>query len=311
MTLPALHAAPDADRGRVVAHDRHRVPAEPAARVVRRGQGYGRARHGEATGAGGAPVAVGESACGSSAQRRYASLASAVVVHAFDARDSLVPTLLAMRSYYTPPPVHPAPRYYTRAPNRLLDRTPQVGTTANETVIFVYEAVNFTLTQPLYELVRSLADVGYVVRIFASRLLTDGLFVCATRNASEALAVAQPGRKSPTFAFQYSHLLSWGAGACPRWRGCANGGGKTGLRCLDAVGAVVAPHAKRHPRHPTPRPSRPVVPIRPVAPPQAPGARTSPSATTRCATGEHAVCVVAGRACFPSPAVTVRRARRH
>lgn len=46
-------------------------------------------------------------------------------------------------------------------------------------------------------------------RIFASVLLTDGLFLCATRNASEALQVAQPFRRSPTFHYQYSHMLSW------------------------------------------------------------------------------------------------------
>ena len=96
-------------------------------------------------------------------------------------------------------------------------------------VIFVYEAINFAMTKDLYELVGAVL-VGAEVfneshalypypdplptdfRLFASTLLTDGLFVCATRNASEAMAKAQPARVSPTYAFQYSHLLSWGSG---------------------------------------------------------------------------------------------------
>jgi len=100
-----------------------------------------------------------------------------------------------------------------------------VGTTANETVIFVYEVLDFPLSQVLYELACSLL-IGYDnfnaslalypypspmpddLRVFASYLLTDGLFLCPTRNASEALLVNQPYRRSPIFHYQYSHLLA-------------------------------------------------------------------------------------------------------
>lgn len=92
-----------------------------------------------------------------------------------------------------------------------------VGTTANETVIFVYEVLDFPLPQLLYEaavavLVKpdKVADIMelYPVptpapedfRVFASTVLTDALFLCPTRNATEALLVAQPGRRSPICA---------------------------------------------------------------------------------------------------------------
>lgn len=99
-----------------------------------------------------------------------------------------------------------------------------VGTTANETVIFVYEVLDFPLSQPLYELAaslligpedfnKSLALYPYPdplpsdLRVFASYLLTDGLFLCPTRNASEALLANQPYRRSPIYHYQYSHQL--------------------------------------------------------------------------------------------------------
>ncbi len=48
------------------------------------------------------------------------------------------------------------------------------------------------------------------LRVFASYALTDSLFQCPTRNATEALYVAQPYRRSPIYVYQYSHLLSSG-----------------------------------------------------------------------------------------------------
>lgn len=105
-----------------------------------------------------------------------------------------------------------------------------VGTTANETVIFVYEVLDFPLSQLLYEAaVAVLVDLGSVgdimklypvpptppsdFRVFASTVLTDALFLCPTRNATEALQVAQPYRRSPTYHYTYNHLLSWGQAA--------------------------------------------------------------------------------------------------
>jgi carboxylesterase type B len=100
-----------------------------------------------------------------------------------------------------------------------------VGTTSNETVIFVYEALSATLDVTGYELaatvlfgldnfLKSLALYPFPVpapadyRVYASTLLTDGLFLCPTRNASEALLVAQPYRRSPIYHYQYSHLAA-------------------------------------------------------------------------------------------------------
>ena len=105
-----------------------------------------------------------------------------------------------------------------------------VGTTANETVIFVYEVLDFPLSQLLYELavgvLVNFANVSDIMRlypvppvppsdfrVFASTVLTDALFLCPTRNATEAMMAAQPFRRSPVYHYQYNHLLSWGAAA--------------------------------------------------------------------------------------------------
>ena len=106
-----------------------------------------------------------------------------------------------------------------------------IGTTANETVIFVYEVFNTSPGQYLnlslieYEIVAALL-VGPVFafestsiypyptplptdfKMFSSALLTDGLFLCPTRNATEALQAAQPFRRSKAYHWQYSHVLA-------------------------------------------------------------------------------------------------------
>lgn len=111
----------------------------------------------------------------------------------------------------------------------VLDVPIVLGTTANESVIFVYEALNFTLSELLYDLavavligpvaaVESTAPGLYPLpspplddyRVFASTMLTDGLFLCATRNATEGLLAAAPGRASGVWLYQYDHLMSWG-----------------------------------------------------------------------------------------------------
>ena len=114
---------------------------------------------------------------------------------------------------------------------QVLDVPYMIGTTSNETVIFVYEALNLSpgvyipLSQLEYELLAAaLIGVDFAVqstsiypyptplpddfKIFASRLLTDGLFLCPTRNASEALQAAQPFRRSKAYHWRYSHLLA-------------------------------------------------------------------------------------------------------
>jgi len=110
----------------------------------------------------------------------------------------------------------------------VLDVPIMLGTTANESVIFVYEALTFPLTPILFDLavavligpenaIASTAPDLYPLpvpaltdyRVFASTLLTDGLFKCAVRNATEALAVAQPYRRSKTFLYEYDHQESW------------------------------------------------------------------------------------------------------
>jgi carboxylesterase type B len=100
-----------------------------------------------------------------------------------------------------------------------------ISTTANETVIFVYEALTAPLDATGYAIAASVligpddyekSQALYPVpspppadyRVFASYLLTDGLFLCPTRNATEALQVAQPFRRSPAFHLQYNHLLA-------------------------------------------------------------------------------------------------------
>jgi len=103
-----------------------------------------------------------------------------------------------------------------------------VGTTANETVIFVYEVLDFALPELLYEAAVAVlvspdkvADIMrlYPVpapapedfRVFASSVLTDALFLCPTRNATEALLVAQPGRRSPICALRLRRRRAAGA----------------------------------------------------------------------------------------------------
>lgn len=105
-----------------------------------------------------------------------------------------------------------------------------VGTTENETVIFVYEVLDTPMPELLYELLvgllvspAALPEINKLyplpkptppdLRVFSSTVLTDGLFLCPTRNATEALYVKQPARKSPTYHYVYSHLLSWGQAA--------------------------------------------------------------------------------------------------
>jgi carboxylesterase type B len=113
----------------------------------------------------------------------------------------------------------------------IVDVPYMIGTTANETVIFVYEVFNtspgqyLNLSQVEYEVVAAaligpeyaMESVAYYpwpnplptdYKVFSSTLLTDGLFLCPTRNATEALFVAQPFRKSKAYHWQYSHVLA-------------------------------------------------------------------------------------------------------
>ena len=113
----------------------------------------------------------------------------------------------------------------------VLDVPYMIGTTANETVIFVYEVFNtapgqyLNLSQIEYDIVAALligptfaAESTLIYpfptppptdfKMFSSALLTDGLFLCPTRNASEALQAAQPFRKSKAYHWQYSHILA-------------------------------------------------------------------------------------------------------
>lgn len=162
----------------------------------------------------------------------------------------------------------------------------------------MWEAVNFNITQPLYEIIASVL-VGPEVfneskavypypdplpvdfRLFASTLLTDGLFVCATRNASEALAVAQPARKSPVFHFQYSHLLSWGPGA---WG--ANFTGEGARACGAKHGGRACGYNSRRSR--ARRVSATARPLHSHDNPRLFALVRFQSATTKCATGASA-----------------------
>ena len=97
-------------------------------------------------------------------------------------------------------------------------------------VIFLYEALDFPLSSILYEAAMALlvspAALGPLnalyplpvpapddLRVFASTVLTDALFLCPTRNASEALQAAQPARRSAIYHYTYSHQLSWSQAA--------------------------------------------------------------------------------------------------
>ena len=125
-------------------------------------------------------------------------------------------------------PLMPARPLEAFQSGNVLDVPIIIGTTANETVIFVYEALDFPLSELLYEAAVALivapaalpalnklyplpvpAPADY--RTFAAYPLTDGLFLCPTRNATEAMMAAQPARRSGTYVYQYSHLMSWGA----------------------------------------------------------------------------------------------------
>jgi len=120
-----------------------------------------------------------------------------------------------------------------------LDVPYMVGTTANETIIFVYEALQTSpgayipLGELEYDLLvgallgpanaAQIADYYPVpapppadFKVFASTPLTDGLFLCATRNATEALFAAQPARQSKAYHWLYSHIL---AGSAALWQG--------------------------------------------------------------------------------------------
>jgi carboxylesterase type B len=64
----------------------------------------------------------------------------------------------------------------------------------------------WALAKPLYPYPQ---PVPADLRVYASDLLGDGLFLCATRNATEAMQAAQPFRKSPAYHWLYSHQMSW------------------------------------------------------------------------------------------------------
>ena len=114
---------------------------------------------------------------------------------------------------------------------QVVDVPYMIGTTSNETVIFVYEVFNtspgqyLNLSQIEYEVVAALlvgpeyamesvaiypwpSPLPTDFKVFSSALLTDGLFLCPTRNASEALQAAQPYRASKAYHWQYSHVLA-------------------------------------------------------------------------------------------------------
>ena len=134
---------------------------------------------------------------------------------------------------------------------QVVDVPYMIGTTSNETVIFVYEVFNtspgqyLNLSQIEYEVVAALlvgpeyamesvsiypwpSPLPTDFKVFSSALLTDGLFLCPTRNASEALQAAQPYRASKAYHWQYSHVLAsspsiWSSNFTEvrkgRWRG--------------------------------------------------------------------------------------------
>lgn len=112
---------------------------------------------------------------------------------------------------------------------RVIDVPYMVGTTSNETVIFVYEVFSEPLSADMLEVItyvllgnqQAYEDTKSVYprpnppladnRIFASDMVSDGLFLCPTRNATEALLFnTAKHRKSPIFHWSYDHLLSWG-----------------------------------------------------------------------------------------------------
>lgn len=111
----------------------------------------------------------------------------------------------------------------------VLDVPYMVGTTSNETVIFVYEILQEPLDADFMEIVFYVMlgnEEAYEgskdayprpdpplddYRVFASGLFSDGLFLCPTRNATASMLFATAGkRKSPVFHWSYDHLLSWG-----------------------------------------------------------------------------------------------------
>lgn len=83
-----------------------------------------------------------------------------------------------------------------------------------------YDVVAALLIGPVYALESALyypvpAPPPADFKVFSSTLLTDGLFLCPTRNATEALQAAQPFRKSKAYHWQYSHVL---ASSASIWR---------------------------------------------------------------------------------------------
>ena len=105
-----------------------------------------------------------------------------------------------------------------------------VGTTSEEAVIFVYEALATNMSAFQYDVFLSLLfgsdDVSPVnalyplpdpipqdLRLFSSVPMTDALFLCPTRNATLAMQAAAPARKSKSYHYTYSHVLSWASEA--------------------------------------------------------------------------------------------------
>jgi carboxylesterase type B len=101
-----------------------------------------------------------------------------------------------------------------------------VGTTSSEGTLFIFGGFPGAMTPTTYDLVvdfifpfgdGSEVQAQYPVptpppadlRPLAANLTTDGIFRCATRNATLSLA-SLPGRKSGLWAYEYSHVLSFG-----------------------------------------------------------------------------------------------------
>jgi hypothetical protein len=124
---------------------------------------------------------------------------------------------------------HPHPPAPTQAGD-VIDVPTIMGTVHDEAVLFIWEAFTAPVGKAKYEVVGEVligpsnfpkVSQQYPIpppgpadyRMQLATIGTDGLFVCATRNASASLVLAQQRgvRKSPVWVYVYDHLMSFAA----------------------------------------------------------------------------------------------------
>jgi carboxylesterase type B len=125
-----------------------------------------------------------------------------------------------------------------------------IGTTSQETVVFVYEALKKAMSPTLYYLVLDIifglkggpqvaqqyplpSPAPLDNRATASQVGTSGLFRCSNRNATLTLS-SIPNRQSPVYYYRYDHVMSfsptmWGPNFTCCWNAVCHGADLTAI----------------------------------------------------------------------------------